>query len=350
MPQEFKDGALPDPRSTEDKLKDFKFKEVVATANPVSWQEKKPDQWRRFPIFNQNSSGSCVAQTSAKEMGILRWLKDGIYVHFSATDIYQKRINKPSAGMVAYDARSIISKSGATLELLTPSQNMSDEQMDAVAIANYKRQIGDVFKVSNYVELPAGDIETVASTIQTTSKGVMVWFWFKSSEWTDYPKATSNVNFNTALHHSVTAVDYCLINGKKHIIIEDSWGPNFGLTGQRAISEDFFKKRNYYASYLTQFKFDDPVDPITPKPSFVFKKLLKFGMENKDVAALQDALRYFGHFPTNINPSNYYGAVTAKAVLEWQKKNNVAPMAELTELAGRTFGQKSVNKMNQMLS
>ena len=24
-----------------------------------------------------------------------RWQKDGVYIHFSATDIYQRRINKP---------------------------------------------------------------------------------------------------------------------------------------------------------------------------------------------------------------------------------------------------------------
>ena len=272
---EFKNGANVDVRPEAEKAKDFTQKEVVAAAALVNWIEKPQDQWRKFPIFNQNGSGSCVAQTEAKELGIMRWLKDNIYVHFSATHIYQRRENRPGFGMNAVDARSIAAK-GVTLEVLAPSQNMSDSQMDTDIVEPYKAQVGEVFKVPNFVSIvPTGSIEAIASTIQATGKGVMVWFYFLADEWTAHPVVLhSGLQLGAAdtLRHSVTAVDFTLVNGKKCLIIEDSWGTSFGLAGQRVIDEDFFIKRNWYSGYLINFKFDGNV----VKPVHTFSIDLEF--------------------------------------------------------------------------
>src|SRR6185503_11714235 len=108
--------------------------------------EKISTSWRKFPIFNQNGSGSCVAQTMAKILGVMYYLKNGTYVHFSATHIYQRRINKPEGGMSGVDAFNI-ARNGATLEVLTPSQDMTDTQMDNIKIEKYKEDVGLVFKL-----------------------------------------------------------------------------------------------------------------------------------------------------------------------------------------------------------
>jgi hypothetical protein len=189
MPEEvpFQSGALIDERPFEEKEKDYLFKEMVASINPVNWVEKSFAEWRVFPIFNQDGSGSCVAQTLAKLLGILYWLKNQCYVHFSATHIYQRRANKPSVGMAGVNAFDIAAK-GVTLEELVPSQAMNDYQMDDIEIPEYKEEVGEIFKIHNYVILPIKDIDTIASIIQTTGKGVMVWFYFKTDEWTDVPK------------------------------------------------------------------------------------------------------------------------------------------------------------------
>ena len=127
MESQFKNGALIDTRSEEKKAKDIQFKEIVASANPVVWTEKISTSWRKFPIFNQDGSGSCVAQTMAKIMGVLYYIKNSVYVHFSATHIYQRRSNKPAGGMAGVECFEI-AKRGATLEVLTPSQDMTDTQ------------------------------------------------------------------------------------------------------------------------------------------------------------------------------------------------------------------------------
>ena len=53
MTEQFKSGAQIDTRPEEEKNKDWKFGEIVAAVTPVEWAEKTPDQWRKFPIFNQ---------------------------------------------------------------------------------------------------------------------------------------------------------------------------------------------------------------------------------------------------------------------------------------------------------
>jgi hypothetical protein len=334
----FQSGAVIDTRPEVEKWHDYKFHELVAAAAPVTWTEKPQSTWRRFPIFNQDGSGSCVAQTRAKELGIMRWLKDGVYVHFSATDIYQRRTNKPASGMGAVDAGNIV-RSGVTLEVLVPSQNMSDGAMDEVRIEDYKRQVGAVFAVPNYVEDPTGDIDVVASIIQQTGKGVMVWFYFKIDEWTEKPFIKyPDLNVVTGERHSVCAVDFTLVDGKKYLIIEDSWGTSFGVAGQRLISEEFFKARNWYVGHLMAFKFDLPMQ----KPSHIFKVDLGIGMASDEVKVLQDCLKFEGVFPNNVDSTGYYGAVTKKAVIAFQARYGIPQIglvgpitrAKLNELYG----------------
>lgn len=360
MPNEmFQNGAVIDTRPDIEKAKDYKIGEVVASINPVNWIEKPETSWKRFPIFNQDGSGSCVAQTMAKLLGVLYANRNnGTYVHFSATHVYQRRANKPDGGMAGVDAFEI-AKKGVTLEALTPSQNMGDSAMDSVVIEKYKDDVGKIFKIDNYLQLGTKDIDVVASVIQTTGKAVMVWFYFTHDEWTDKPivknKNLSLTGAGTA-RHSVTAVDYTLVDGKKCLIIEDSWGTSYGKAGQRIITEDFFKARNWFSAYPIDFKFE-----VSPTPSPVYFTLacrfvpdpaLSASQQNKidsvqheEVVRIQRFLQQRGFFPSNATCTGYYGAVTAKAVFNWQIANGV-DTANST-LKGWYWGSKSIAKANQ---
>lgn len=347
-------GALEDVREPEEKEKDYLFEEIVATANPVNWTEKVQGSWRKFPIFNQDGSGSCVAQTVAKLLGVMYWIKNNDYVHFSAAHIYQRRKNKPSSGMWGIDALNIARK-GVTLEELVPSQDMNDMTMDNIQIPQYKKDVGKVFKTGNYLILPTGEIDKIASVIETTGKAVMVWFFFKYDEWTDYPKILhTNLprSGSGIVRHSVTAVDYTIYAGEKALIIEDSWGKFAGLNGQRVITESFFKERNFFAAYPMNFDFEDQTQqlpqPDLNKPKHNFSDVLTFGMRNDDVVSLQDILKYEGVFPKNVRSTGYYGSITAKGVFDFQVKHKVASMTELNSLKGRRVGSKTIAKLNQL--
>lgn len=299
-------GANIDTRTDEERAKDIHFDEIVASANAVTWQEKSKDAWRKFPERNQGSKGfTCVANTMAKIAGILVWLKTGDYLAFSAADIYRRRTPKQE-GMIGDDAFAI-AQAGVTLEAVMPSEQLSDAQIDAIRPQQYTQDIAQIFKFGKQIVLPVADIESIASVINTTGKPVMVWFYFQQNEWSMFVPSIFNksLDVHNALRHSVTAVDFTLYGGEKALVIEDSaW---FGGFNRRVITETFFLKRNWYAAYPMNFKFDEPVGQ---KPTFV----------QGNTVSLQNCLKYEGVFPTNISSSGVYGSVTTQAVKDFQKK------------------------------
>lgn len=346
MTHTFTSGALIDERTPEQKARDWQQREVLASSAQVQWREKQPNELRKFPIFDQDGSGSCVAQTEAKELGIMRWLTDGTYVHFSATDIYQRRTNRPGGGMGFADARRI-AKEGATLEALAPSQGMSDAKMDAQFVEPYKREVGAVFSVPNYLALPLGDIDAAASTIQATGKGLMLWFYFKNDEWTSKPKVLYpglDLYDAATAKHSATGVDYFIQNNEKCLLIEDSWGPGAGAGGQRIITESFFKARNFYAGYLVRFRFQDAQ---VPKPTWEFLVDLELGMDGPNVKSLQDCLKWTGDFPTNAESTGYFGTITQAAVQKFQVKQIGVEQGDAGY--GRV-GPRTREKLNEIFS
>lgn len=315
MPKELTNpGVLLDTRSKEEQELDFRFEEIVASADPVNWVEKKQSEWRKFPIFDQDGSGSCVAQTLKKLQGIHIWQKTGVFVHLSASHIYQRRRNKPAGGMDGVDAFKI-AQTGVTTEDFAPSQHMNDTAMDAVKVIPFMEEVGKIFKLGKYVQPMPADIDNIASIIQRTGKGVMLWFYFERAEWTNVP-VIKNKNLSKSggktLRHSLTAVDFTLYKGKKAIIIDDSWGLDAAMNGQRVITEDFFKARNFFSAYFINFAFEQPV---TDKPHY-----------DGGVKSLQDCLKFESLFPSNVESTGFFGAVTKKAVIDFQKKYGLDPV------------------------
>ena len=344
-------GALVDERPSEEKEKDFLLAEAVADLDRVNWVEKPESEWRGYDIFNQNGSGSCVAQSAAKMLGIMYGLENpgSEYVHFSATDVYQRRHNRPAAGMNGTNALDIM-RQGVTLEQLVPSQDMTDEEMDSVEIAPYKRQVGEVFKIDNYLVLSTGDIDEVASVMQRTGKPVMVWFYFTRDEWTDKPDIRNTdlrVNGSRTCRHSVVAVDFTLDkNGDKCLIIEDSWGPRAGKGGRRVITEYFFRARNFFAAYAINFKFEERE---TPPALPVFNEDMEFSpvvVYKDEVGILQCVLQDLGFFPNNFPCTGYYGAITRRAVGKFQEAHGVVDKGGPGY--GR-FGPKTRAKLREVL-
>lgn len=357
-------GILPDTRPEEKKQKDISQVEFVASASAVKWVEKT--KWRKFLDQNQNGSGSCVKQTVRKLAQINYFLKEGTIVEFSA-GFYQLRSNKPAPGMMGVEAFDIWMNEGIPLECLVESDHKTDEEMDAFKIEQYKKDVAKVFRIGGHVGLPITDFERIASTIQTTGKGVMVWFYFNIPEWAvKFPKV---LNPNLVLYggkderHSVAAVDFGLINGKKYIKIEDS--AQFGGLTERWISEEFFNARNFFARYPMNFVFHDPLMPAPVVPKYTFTKPLEFipldaqgnisdltknELQKQDVKALQNILKFEGMFPLNTTSTGYYGAQTAKSLYLWQVKHAVAPLAELNEIKprGGRVGSKTIIKLNHL--
>lgn len=315
-------GALIDTRTEVAKAKDYKFGEIVSAIEPVVWVEKPQSVWRKFPISNQNGSGSCVAQTLRKLYGVYIWLNTGSYVDISASHIYQRRSNRPAGGMGGEDVFTIGQK-GTTLNDFAISDNMTDSQMDSVVVKPFMEKVGETFKLGKYIVVSPTDIDTIASIIQATSKAVMVWFYFKRDEWTNIPTVLySDLDryASTTARHSLAAVDFTLLGqsnipdypqfwGKKSLIIDESWGLTTAMNGQRIITEDFFTARNFFAAHFMNFAFEEAT---ILKPSY-----------NTSVVSLQNCLKFEGLFPVNVESTGVFGPITTKAVKAFQLKYGI---------------------------
>ena len=307
--KKFKNGANRDTRSATAQAKDYFLNEIVTSPEPVNWVEKTENTWRNFELRNQDGSGSCVAQTVAKMLGICHYLNKGYFPTLSASYVYQKRSNKGTEGMIGIDAWEIARKYGSILEENMPSQNLSEIKINEVEIKPVYEHIGQAFAVSNYVQLTP-NIEEIASVIQKTSKPVMVWFSFDYDEWTDVPTIKRNWG---KYNHSVTAVDFTMYKGKKALIIEDSWGSwssDLGKKGQRIITEDFMP-RCWFACYPINFKYEEEG---TEKPKF-----------DGSVKSLQDILKFEGFFPKNVESTGFFGSITRTALIKFQQKYKIEP-------------------------
>lgn len=348
MQEHFISGARPDPRPITAQQKDYQHIEVAGAAGPVVWKEKTQSEWRKFPIRNQNGSGTCVAQTGAKILGIENHLEEGRFVDFSANLIYQRRADRNLVGMYGQEALEILSKFGTTTEARWPSQNLTEAQANTPKdLAPEDLEIMDTYRAGGYVMLPIRNIEAVAQVIQSMGKGVMLFFDFEYDEWTDVPQLKHQTG---NLYHSVTGVDAFLYDGKKSILIDDSWGRFYGFDGQRVITEDFLKKRNFFAGYvldLTNKRNERAKPPVRPKHRFDAN--LQFGMiKNEDVKKLQDILRFEELFPQKIESTGNYLQITAKAVMAFQRKHKVASEADIVSLQGKMVGPKTRKKLNEL--
>lgn len=324
---EFNNGANIDTRPEEMKVKDYRLEEVLASAAPVVWVEKPMSQWRKFPIFDQGSSGSCVAQTLKKMLGVYVWLKTKAFLPFSASHIYQRRANKPGGGMNGDDAFKIAQK-GVTLSAFGPDEMMNDSEMDAVEINAFEASIGEKFAIGNYLQVPVKDIDLVASIIQETGKAVMVWFYmaWSNGEYREVPEVKIpdlDLYAASTSRHSVAAVDFTLYKGKKALIIDETAGIGSTMNGkgQRVITEEFFKARNWFVAHFMNFKFEEASLP--EKPVYNFTKTLRFSatyFTDPEVVALQNCLKWEGLYPTNGDSTGYFGSITKSAVIAFQKK------------------------------
>jgi hypothetical protein len=326
--RQFGTGALPDPRPEFEKAKDYSAEEVL-TFGAVPWREKSESEWRKFPIFDQDGSQSCVAQATAKCLGIMNYLEEGQFLMFSARDIYSRRSNYPQAGMYGADACEIARNFGATLNALMDGQRQPETAMNQASDRKPSYEvIGKIYRAKNWFHLPF-DIEKIAAII-ATGKPVMLLFRFDMNEWNrDVPRIDSASQ--KPYGHAVTGVDFTLYQNKRAIIIEDSWGEGAGIKGRRIVTEDWFKPSN--DRIMGAFYFEDLANLALlnnqlQKPKYIFTRTLGVGSRGNDVAMLQRCLGYLqddaGYlFPLTTEPTGYYGGVTRAAVKRFQALRNL---------------------------
>lgn len=340
-------GAITPNISKEAEIKNYRIEELVAAYAAVNYSPTTPDRWKIYPVRNQGASNTCVAQTIAKMAGIMREQKTGEFVEYSATPIYQDRVNKPSAGMIGTDALDQWRKKGVTLEFMVPSQNINDAEVEAQQVNDFEKQIGDISRIDGYVVLPPRNFDLAVSTMLATGKPLMVWHQWEYDEWDiDVPtiKNLKKLGIDPFTgHHSTTLTPNAgIYNGQVGATTEDSWGTR-GINGKgiRWLTREFYNARNTFAAYATSFKTYQEMGIDPAKPSYSFTRNLKYGMRlDKDVVALQNVLKYEDCYPANYDSTGNFLEVTRKGVVKWQEKHGL--------VADGIIGTSSRKVLNQL--
>lgn len=325
MEEEYIGGVIEDPR--EDKSRDWQHKEF-ATAVVLSWLPKEQKDWKSYTLRNQDGSGSCVAQGASKS------LETKLGEVMSAYPIYQERKNYPTTGMWLQDMGDILKKKYTVKEVDAPSQMMNDTMMN---VKKDFSQVTDKYGIEGYVFVDCKDIDAIGSLI-ASGTSVVLTFGSNYQEWSDVPSVQGNVKWG----HCVCGTDQILYNGQKAIVIEDSWGKFNQWKGQRVITEDFLKARCTGAMYFINPK------KLDGKVHHTFNLVMMYGMKNDEVRILQDVLKQDGCFPTGVNSTGFYGNATAHAVDKFQRKYQVAPVAELDVLQGKRVGNRTLAQLNKL--
>ena len=321
-------GLVPDERTEEQKAKDYQLKETIPMAVVLKWNrglENAPAYSNR----NQNGSGSCVGQSVAKALETLK--KEVISAH----PVYRRRFNYPQVGMWLQNAGDIVRKLGTTTEILSPSQNMTEEQMS--------KSVDVETPISNYIYAfpDFKNIDEIATAIELY-KHCIITVGAEYGEWNLKPIYNGKL---ANMYHAICGTYYFTDeNGEKCIRIDESWGQD--NPEHRILTESYLKLRGTGAMYLIP-----PVElPDDDKPKHTFNSYLRFGDNNFSVKMLQDILKYEKLFPINITSTGYYGNITAKSVLAFQRKYNVASEGELNQLQGKICGPKTIKKLNELYS
>jgi peptidoglycan hydrolase-like protein with peptidoglycan-binding domain len=290
-------GIAPDPRTIQEQNKDYQYKDLARGEVEVKWVEK--DILKNYPIQNQDGSLSCVAQATAKLLGIHEVVEGRDYMQLCPKFIYTRRENYPSGGMWLPNALSLACKYGSCPEPFMPCDFKGETFMnDKTELAGLEKRALE-YRAKYYFQLNI-NIDEIAQVLEQ-GYGVLLGFRFDYNEWDDVPHI--DPNSKNECGHGVAAVDYMLYDGKKALLIEDSWGVKTGKGGRRIITEEFLMDKCFYAGFITSL------------PNFQFTQFLRKGSRGIEVRKLQEVLQ--------ITVDGIFGPITEKAVKVYQKSKGL---------------------------
>lgn len=299
----------------------WRHDEIAAAFQPAVWAEKKLADFITYPKRNQMTQSSCVTYVLGKQLAIDELSENGMWRELSPRSLYPY-VRVEGGGANSVIATKLACKQGMTLEHLLKSDGLSEAEMSTdKGYATDAKQVGFVYKPKSYIECSA-DFETIASIIYAhrqagQKKGVAITLIGENNgSWlTAFPTAPKNPNIPD-WYHRVIVTDFGLVNGKKTLAFDNSWGEAVGNKGQQFLTQEY--EPYIYGGIYTLNQPDDWQQSQAPVPMVhhVWTYDLSFGMKGNEVLVLQQALQSMGFFPVSdlVKPTGNYFGVTQKAV------------------------------------
>lgn len=331
LPENFNPGGIKDREDP----RDFQWSEIGFSMVPFNWQkgfDVEPDVATavstpgfRLPNKDQFSSYSCGGQAWANYGGALEAIFTKSFEERSAKFIYSQTYVQ-GGGSAGRDNSNVAVKQGWGKESLTPSylNGSTDESfMERPSdITDAARQDAKSARALSYASV-ALDIDSLAQAIESNHGAVIGLTGANNGTWTS-TVPVAPIAGQTLWNHWVYAGKAKMLGGKKAIGIFNSWGASVGDNGWQWITEDYFKGLSGSSIWggWTHIYNTNSV-PTSFQHNFQIDLVLT--MNSPEVMALQHALQITGDFPASVNPTTYYGNVTANAVYKFQVRNGIAP-------------------------
>lgn len=325
--------------------RDFLWSEVGFGSTPFNWDEGYDIETTlhvKLPVKDQGQSFSCGGQAWSTYAGVLE---------ASATDSLEERSAKffyaqtyqSGGGSTGRDNANVFIKDGSCREVVLPSY-LSGHMLPTEVFITRGQDINELAREDaksdkgfSYAQTGT-NIDSIAQAMRDNTGIVMGLDGQNNGTWTSaFPKIPTQVEWR----HWVYAGKAKKINGIKHIGFLNSWGTEVGEDGWQWIPEKYFTTGHVWSGWTHILA---PVVPPSFKHEFVSN--LSFGQSGSEIIALQKALQLSGEFPKSVPTSGLYGDISRRAVLDFQVKYMVSPLAELMALQGKSVGPKTRQQLN----
>ncbi len=329
----------------------------------------------KIPVMHQRKIGACVGHASAVEKAQQELKETGGVLPFSPRFVYAlaKAEDGLPAGLEGTYYRlglKVLQKHGCATEATLPNDttlghedyifSRDTSKIPAAAFDEAKKYaIKSYAHVGFFMDIGEQQLKRAIMEGEGILLGMQVgkeWWSDKNGNpsWRAEDLLPIRPPASVVSGHAVFPYGWDTVNSRARFHIRNSWSAEWGDRGNGWFFHDEWKK------YLTEAwaAVDLPNNWIEEArelpPAETFKHFfgfdLAFGQKSDEVRKLQIALKIDGTFPKSVGETGFYGEITRKAVLDFQKKYGVASFAELLLVNGRRVGAKTRRKLNELFN
>ncbi len=323
----------------------------------------------KLPVWNQNALGACVGHAGGKYGQKMNQAETAQVANLSPRFLYA--LGKAADGLADQGTypRVLVQqwqKYGCATEATVPNDTTLDHEAYVYGrnIGNMPAQAFDEAKqyaIKSYAFPGVTAAELQNAILNANGCMLMLavgqeWWTSKSGQgsWQAADILPLRAPAPIVGYHELYLYGYDHVDGRLRLWIFNSWSKQWGLNG---VGYFFYDE---YSQFIIESvtAVDLPNDWLEhvhdlPKPGAFthnFQAPLKYGDKGEEVKALQMALYIDGEL--KVDPSifgNYLGQ-TAKAVMAFQSKYNIATPAEIEAIAGKSAGPKTRAVLNQLFN
>lgn len=263
------------------------------------------DGWLK--VEHQGQSLSCVGQVFSKYPEVLHYYDTGEVVDLSAKDEYSRIFLPQGGAQLRTGAKE--AKKGVALERDIPSYDTGGNPLSEYEMRKIERTPeitakADNYKGKSYYDVRVDEISGIDLLAFAIELGHGAGFGVLGSNdgW-----GNAYVRYNRSdWGHAIFGVGFCVRNGKKTIIFQNSWGTQWGDNGLGYINEDYFKSGKVFDGWTIVD------DPNKKEPQGVPFKTIKV-IGEPEIYIVNEEKKRIVHIKNQKNAWDYYKLFVADA-------------------------------------